>query len=81
MKKQVNPVVAGIVILLFVGILAAWIVRGSTHSNLEVTDTGLPPAVAKRLKEQGPQPMPPMPGLGRSSSAPGATQNGPPKKN
>lgn len=61
MKTQVNPVVAGVVIFLVVAALAAWIYRGNTHSYTEITDTGLPPAVAQRLKTQGPQPMPPMP--------------------
>lgn len=80
MKRPVNPVAASIVILLAVVAIAAWIYKGSVHSNTEITDTQLPPEVVKKLKERGPQPMPamPMPG-GGASTAPGGTQNGPPR--
>lgn len=73
MKKQINPVVAGVLIFVVLAAITAWMYKGASQSS---GDTQLPPEIAKKLKEQGPRPMPaiPMPG-GGTSAAPGGTQN------
>jgi len=76
MKRQVSPVVVVIVILLVVAALGGWLYK-STAQSIGTADTQLPPDVVKRLKERGPQPMPPMPMPGGGTmNVP--TQSGPP---
>ncbi|MCC6730256.1 MAG: hypothetical protein IT208_13040 [Chthonomonadales bacterium] len=61
MKAQINPVAAAAVVLIVLAAVVAWMWAGPSRGPKATVDTGLPPEVAARIREQGPRPMPPMP--------------------
>ena len=77
MKKGISPVVAVIAIVVVAVAVVAYVLIGPSRSSKATIDTGLPPEVVKRIKEQGPQPMPPMP-MPNGGTVNVPLQNGPP---
>lgn len=81
MKRQINPVVAVVIVLVVLAAAVVWIIRGPARSYTAQVDTGLPPEVVKKFKSMPPQPMGPMPpafggGVGAAGAAAGG---GPPR--